>query len=111
MSSDFRINECDKYVYVKDTNEGYVILNSIRLSDPPKTCLNLEFDVKNFSLANVILGVKITRISNRLALSQTHYFDKILEKFNKFYSNVTRTLVDINFHLSKNGRKHILDEL
>ena len=50
----------------------------------------------------MILGIKITRISDRLILSQSHYVDKIFEKFNKDDSGVVRTLLDNSLHLSKN---------
>ena len=35
--------------------------------------------------------------------SQRHYIDKILEKFNMSNSNVARTLVNVNLHLSNNA--------
>ena len=53
-------------------------------------------------LANVILGIKITRISDGLILNQSHYVDKILEKFNKDDFGVARTPLDKSLHLSKN---------
>ena len=64
--------------------------------------MNSKFDIKDTGLADVILGVTITRTSDGLALSREHYIDKILEKFNKSNSNVARALVDVNLHLSKN---------
>jgi hypothetical protein len=64
--------------------------------------LNSKFDMKDMGLADVILGVKITRTSDGLALSQSHYVDKILEKFSKFDTSIARTPVDVNLHLSKN---------
>lgn len=42
-------------------------------------------------MANVILGVKITRTKNALMLSQTNCVDKILEMFNSGDSKVART--------------------
>ena len=39
--------------------------------------------MKDMGLADVILGIKISRKSNGLVLSQSHYVDKILEKFSK----------------------------
>lgn len=46
-----------------------------------KNILNSRFDLKNMSLANVILGIKILR--KKLILIQSHYVDKIFKKFNK----------------------------
>ena len=48
-----------------------------------KKMLNSKFDMKDMGLADVILGVKITRTFDGLALSQSYYVDKILEKFSK----------------------------
>lgn len=66
MSNAFKINECDKYVYVKAANDNYVILclqvddmlivgsndNMIKFT---KDMLNLSFNMKNMGLADVVL--------------------------------------------------------
>ena len=114
----FMINECDKYVYIKDTENGSVILyfyvNDIlivgsddKMIKSTKNMLNSRFDMKDMGLADVILGIKITRISNRLILNQSHYVNKILEKFNNDDFGVTRTPLDNSLHLSKNREKVI----
>ena len=64
--------------------------------------LNSRFDMKDMRLADVILGIKITRISNGFILNQSHYVDKILKKFNKDDFGIARTPLDNNLHLSKN---------
>ncbi|KAL6335726.1 hypothetical protein AAG906_039489 [Vitis piasezkii] len=64
--------------------------------------LNSRFDMKDMGLADVILGIKIKRTSDELILSQSHYVDKILGKFDKDNSGVARTPVDVTLHLSKN---------
>ncbi|KAJ9555710.1 hypothetical protein OSB04_010324 [Centaurea solstitialis] len=56
----------------------------------------------NIGLANVILGIKITRTENGLVLSQTHYMDKILENFNQGDTSIARTPIDTSQHVSKN---------
>ena len=67
-----------------------------------KNMLNSRFDIKDIGLVDVILGIKITRISDGLILSQSHYVDKFFKKFNKDDSGVTRTPLDNSLHLSKN---------
>ena len=116
MVNSFRISECDKCVYVKNTENGYVIL-CLYVDDMPivgsddnmikstKKMLNTSFDMKDMGLADVILGIKISRSSNGLILSQSHYVDKILEKFNKNDPSVCKTPVDVNLYLSKNKRE------
>ena len=48
-----------------------------------KNMLKFKFDMKDMGLADVILGIKILRASNGHFVSQTHYVNKILRKFNK----------------------------
>ena len=68
MSHDFKINECDKCVYVKDTKHGYVIacmyIDDMLIVDSDdkitstKNMLNSRFDMKDLGLSEVILGIK-----------------------------------------------------
>ncbi|KAK6160134.1 hypothetical protein DH2020_003515 [Rehmannia glutinosa] len=64
--------------------------------------LNSRFDMKDMGLADVILRIKISRTSNGLTLDQSHYVDKILEKFSKDDTSLARTPIDTSKHLSKN---------
>lgn len=109
----FKINECDKCVYVKDTDGGYVILclyvddmliigSNDNMIKSTKNMLKARFDMKDMGLADVILGIQISRTHNGLVLSQAHYVDKILEKFNAEDTTVARTPIDTSHHLSKN---------
>ncbi|KAK6156625.1 hypothetical protein DH2020_010873 [Rehmannia glutinosa] len=109
----FKINECDKCVYVKDTENDYVILclyvddmliigSNEKIIKSTRDMLNLRFDMKDMGLADVILGIKISRTSNGLTLDQSHYVDKILEKFSKDDTSLARTPIDTSQHLSKN---------
>ncbi|CAM8902403.1 unnamed protein product [Rhodiola kirilowii] len=113
LSNGFKINECDKCIYIKTTENGYVILflyvddilivgsNEIILKST-KGILNSRFDMKDMGLADVILGIKITRTADGFVLGQSHYVDKILDKFGKDNSGVSKTPIDMNQHLSKN---------
>ncbi|KAI3728566.1 hypothetical protein L6452_17204 [Arctium lappa] len=109
----FKINECDKCVYMKDTTHGYVILclyvddmliigSDDKMIKSTKDMLKSKFDMKDLGLADVILGIKITRTQNGMVLNQTHYVDKILEKFNEGDTSIARTPIDTSQHLSKN---------
>ena len=84
ITNGFKINECDKCVYIKDTKNGYVILclyvddilivgSNNKMIKSTKNMLNSKFDMKDMGLADVILGIKITRISDDLILNQSHY--------------------------------------
>ena len=113
MSNGFRINECDKCVYIKDTVNGYVIMylyvddmliigSNNDIIKATKRILTSEFDMKELGVADVILGMKISRKSDGLVLSQSHYVKKVLEKFKKYDDSLVRTPVDVNLHLTKN---------
>ena len=113
LANGFQINECDKCIYVKNTVNGYVILclyvddmlivgSDDEMIKSTKAMLSTRFDMKDMGLADVILGVKILRTSDGLVLSQSHYVDKILDKFSNDDSGVARTPIDVNLHMSKN---------
>ena len=73
-----------------------------------KNMLKSKFDIKDMGLANAVMGIKIPRVSNGLILSQTHYVDKILGKFNKDNNNnVSKTPLNMSLHLSKNRAEGI----
>ena len=79
-SHDFKINECDKCVYVKDTKHRYVIVclyvddmlligSDNKMITFAKNMLNSRFEMKDLGLADVILRIKIKRTSYELILS------------------------------------------
>ncbi|GJU27872.1 retrovirus-related pol polyprotein from transposon TNT 1-94 [Tanacetum coccineum] len=89
LDSGFKINECDKRVYVKDTSSGYAILclyvddmliigSNDKMFKSTKYKLKSKFDMKDIGLADVILRIKIIRTKNGLVLSQAHYVYKTL---------------------------------
>ena len=98
---------------VKDTKHGYFIVclyvddmfivsSDDTMITSTKHMLNSRFDTKDLGLVDVILGIKIQRMSDGLVLSQSHYVDNILGKFDKDNSSIARTPVYITLHLSKN---------
>ena len=69
MSNYFKINECDKCVYFKDIEHGYVIVclyiddmliagSDDKMITSTKNMLNSKFDMKDLGL-----GIKIKRTS------------------------------------------------
>ena len=113
MSNGFRINECDKCVYIKDTANGYVIMclyiddmliidSNNDIIKATKRMLINKFNIKDLGFVDVILGMKISRKFDGLVLFQSHYVEKVLEKFEKYDDNLVRTPVDANLHLTKN---------
>ena len=89
--NDFKTNESDKCIYYKSFNNAHVIIclyvddllifgTNIDVINTTKIFLKNNFDIKNLGEANVILGMKITRISNGIFIDQSHYIEKILNK-------------------------------
>ena len=72
-----------------------------------KDMFNNKFEMKDLGVADVILGIKISKTSDGLILSQSHYIEKILKRFKQNDSSSMRLPVDINLHLSKNNGKSI----
>ena len=77
MSNRFKINNCDKCVYVKNSNIGYVIIclyaddllimgSNNEIIQDTKRMLNNKFDTKDLGVVDVILGIKISRSSDGL---------------------------------------------
>ena len=58
-------------------------------------------------LADVILRIKIIRTSDGFILSQSHYVDNILRKFDTNNFGIIRTPVDVTLYLFKNKGKSI----
>ena len=83
-------------------NDELIVGSDDKMIKSTKNILNSRFDLKDMRHADVILGIKITRISDDFILNQSHYVDKILEKFNKDDFRVARMPLDNSFHLSKN---------
>jgi len=58
--------------------------------------------MKHMSEADVILGIKIQETNTGFSLSQSHYIEKMLKKFNQFDVTHVRTPYDPSIHLKKN---------
>jgi hypothetical protein len=103
LSNKFKINKIDKYLYVKNTYKGYVIVY-LYIDDMlflRKYQLN-KFDIKDLNVTDVIQRIKISRTSDRLILSPSLYLKKVIDKFSKDDNSVVKTPMDISVHLSKN---------
>ncbi|KAJ9542259.1 hypothetical protein OSB04_028765 [Centaurea solstitialis] len=94
------LNEDLEEIYMEQPKE-FVAQGDDKMIRSTKDMLKSKFDMKDMGLSYVILGIKITRTQNSLVLSQTHYVDKILEKFYKGDTSITKTPSDTSQHLSK----------
>lgn len=67
-----------------------------------KTFLSRNFDMKDMGEADVILGIRIIRNEDSLGLSQSHYIEKVLKKFNHFDTHPVTTPFDSSVKLLPN---------
>ena len=90
IKDEFTINECDKCVYTKTVENACIIVclyvddmlilaTNIEIIKSTKKMLSNSFDMKDMGVADVILGIKITRTPDGICLSQSHYVDKMMK--------------------------------
>ena len=113
MSHDFKINECDKCVYIKNMKNSCVLVclyvddmlimaTSKDAINSTKKMLNSSFDMKDLGQADVILGIQIKRTVEGYILTQSNYIEKILKRFNQYDCKPVVTPFDANCKLEKN---------
>ena len=120
FSHKFKVNKVDKYIYVKKkhTDKGYVIVylyvkdililgSNDHMIKSTKKILTNKFDMKDLSVADVILGINIFRTCNGYVLSQSYYVEKVFDKFFKGENSIIQTSMDKSIYLSKNKSKGI----
>ncbi|GJR97208.1 zinc finger, CCHC-type containing protein [Tanacetum coccineum] len=71
--------------------------------DMTKEFLSSRFSMKDMGEANVILCIKIKHGSNGIAISQSHYIEKVLKKFNYFDCTPVSTPMDTSEKLMANN--------
>ncbi|GJY09449.1 zinc finger, CCHC-type containing protein [Tanacetum coccineum] len=94
LSNGFSLNQADKCVYSKFDASGKGVIICLYVDDmlifgtdqdqvnKTKEFLSSNFDMKDLGEAEVILGIRIKRGNNGISISQSHYIEKILTKFN-----------------------------
>ncbi|GKB60264.1 zinc finger, CCHC-type containing protein [Tanacetum coccineum] len=94
LSNEFVLNQLDKYVYCKFDESGKGVIICLYVDDmlifgtdqnqvdKTKEFLSSNFSMKDMEEADVILGIKIKHENKGLAITQSHYIEKILKKFN-----------------------------
>ena len=113
LSHGFKINECDKCLYIKTYANSCVFVclyvddmlimgTSKDVIMSTKKLLSSIFDMKDLGLADVILGIQIKRNNEGYILTQSHYVEKILNKYDQSNCKVAVTPFDANCKLKKN---------
>ncbi|KAL0381033.1 UNVERIFIED_CONTAM: Retrovirus-related Pol polyprotein from transposon TNT 1-94 [Sesamum angustifolium] len=109
----FTVNENDKCIYCKVKGDRIIILclyvddilligSCIEIITETKSFLKNKFEMKDMGEADVILGIKLIRSTDGITISQSHYVEKIIEKFGYQNSRIAKTPYDYSVALFKN---------
>ncbi|GJW22772.1 zinc finger, CCHC-type containing protein [Tanacetum coccineum] len=119
LSSGFLLNQSDKCVYRKfdDSDKGVIFCLYVddmlifgtdqNQVDKTKKFLSLRFSMKDMGEADVILAIKIKRGDKRIVITQYHYIEKILKKFNREDCSPVSTPMDPVEKLKPNASKPV----
>jgi hypothetical protein len=114
LSNGYKLNQCDKCVYSKFDNTGKGVIICLYVDDMlifgtdqkqvdlTKAFLSSNFSMKDMGIADVILGIKIIRNNLGISLSQSHYIEKVLKKFNCENGSNSASPMDSNVKLMPN---------
>ena len=113
LSNGFKVNESDKCVYSRFINNKGVIIclyvddmlifgTDLEQVQNTKEFLSKNFDMKDMGEADVILGIRIIKNNDGLILTQSHYIEKVLKRFEHFDSTPVSTPYDSSVKLIRN---------
>ncbi|GJS91287.1 zinc finger, CCHC-type containing protein [Tanacetum coccineum] len=115
LSNGYLLNQADKCVYSKFDESGKGVIICLYVDDMlifgtdqvqvdlTKEFLSSRFSMKDMGEADVILGIRIKHKSNGIAISQSHYIEKVLKKFNYFDCTLVSTPMDTSEKLMPNN--------
>ncbi|GJX98294.1 zinc finger, CCHC-type containing protein [Tanacetum coccineum] len=115
LSNGYLLNQADKCVYSKFDESGKGVIICLYVDDMlifgtdqvqvdlTKEFLSSRFSMKDMGEADVILGIRIKHESNGIAISQSHYIEKVLKKFNYFDCTPVSTPMDTSEKLMPNN--------
>ena len=113
MSFGFKLNQPGKCIYSKFDGQGNGVIICLYIDDKlifgtnlvwvqeTKEFLSSSFQMKDTGEADVILGIKIIIDSNGIKLSQAHYIEKVLKRFNMFETTPISTPMDQHVKLHR----------
>ncbi|GKE28233.1 zinc finger, CCHC-type containing protein [Tanacetum coccineum] len=119
LASGFLLNQSDKCVYSKFDSSGKGVIICLYVVDmlifetdqnqvdKTKKFLSSKFSMKDIGEVNVILGIKIKRENKGIVITQYHYIEKILKKFNHEDCSPVSTPMDLVEKLKPNTGKPV----
>ncbi|GKC24690.1 zinc finger, CCHC-type containing protein, partial [Tanacetum coccineum] len=108
VKTSFLNGDLEEEVYMKQP-EGFVMPDQNQV-DNTKKFLSSRFSMKDMGEADVILGIKIKRENKGIIITQSHYIEKILQKFNREDCSSVSTPMDPVEKLKPNTSK-LVDQL
>ncbi|GKA95146.1 zinc finger, CCHC-type containing protein [Tanacetum coccineum] len=115
VKTDFLNGDLDDEVYMNQP-QGFIMpgnenkvckliksLYGLKQVDLTKEYLSSGFFMKDMREADVILGIRIKHKSNEISISQSHYIEKVLKKFNYFDCTPVSTPMDTSDKLMPNN--------
>nr|GEW34792.1 zinc finger, CCHC-type [Tanacetum cinerariifolium] len=115
VKTTFLTGDLDKEIYINQP-QGFIMpgnenkvrkliksLCGLKQVDLTKEFLSSRFFMKDMGEADVILGIKIKHESNGIAISQSHYIEKVLKKFNYFDCTPVSTPLDTSEKIMPNN--------
>ncbi|GJS53398.1 zinc finger, CCHC-type containing protein [Tanacetum coccineum] len=115
FSSGYLLNQADKCIYSKFNKLDKVAIICLYVDDLLifgtdqvqvdliKELLSSRFSMKDMGEADVILGIRIKHEINVITISQSHYIEKVLKKFNYFDCTLVSTPMDTSEKLMTNN--------
>ncbi|XP_070045697.1 secreted RxLR effector protein 161-like [Nicotiana tomentosiformis] len=106
-----KIEEDNKIAEKKSRGNSTIIGANIVEETAPKyinatkRMLVSKFDMKDLGVADAILGIRIHKTPQGLALSQSHYIEKVLDKFKYLDFKISKTPIDVSYALQNNEGK------
>nr|GEU61317.1 zinc finger, CCHC-type [Tanacetum cinerariifolium] len=106
LSNGYLLNQADKCVHNKfdESDKGVIICLYVNdmlifgadqvLVDLTNKFLSSRFSMKDMGEVDVILGFRIKHESNGIAISQSHYIEKVIKKFNYYDCTPDSTPMD-----------------
>ena len=92
-------------LYVDDI---LIFCTSINVINETKVLLSIIFLYERSRVAHVVLGLQIERTHERIGISQSHYIEKVLKRFNYFDCKSVSTLFDSSNRLVKNRGESVI---
>ncbi|KAK6125405.1 hypothetical protein DH2020_040832 [Rehmannia glutinosa] len=120
-SNSFKINECDKCVYIKGTTNDYVIVclyvddmlimgSSHDLIMKTKNMLKSKFEMSMMGKLNFFLGLQIKQSQEGIYISQSKYTKELLKKFGIEEGRTVTTPMATNIKIDTDEKGKSVDQ-